>query len=395
MGRHQPPPDREGSASTPSSRLAVLASFTGDGGVENMLTNLLRGFVAAGVSVDLILLKARGGHLERIPPQVNIIRLDVSTSALALPAVVRYLRRQRPAAMLVAKDRASRIALLARRIAGVQTRLVLRMGMHLSGSLAGKGVIRRWSRYLPVRWLYPWADRIIAVSQPVADDLAAIGRIPPDRFVVIKNPSVPDNIAELARAPVDHPWLGPNATMPVIMGVWAPNRSEGFRLAGPRIRRGTSTAPGATDHPGRRSPARHPREARRNITNRGLHPLRRVSEQPVRLALAGLPVRAVLPLRGLPQRTRGGHGAGRPRRLHQLPQRAGRDPRRRPHRPPGSPRRRPQALVRRHADGPSSSPADCRALQTCRLRATPLTPAPREYLRVLGYPLEGDCPRHQ
>lgn len=219
MEQHPPPPAQEEPGSAPRPRLAVLASFTGDGGVENMLTHLLRGFIAAGVPVDLILLKARGGHLDRIPPQVNIIRLDVRTSALALPAVVRYLRRQRPASMLVAKDRASRIALLARRIAGVDTRIVLRMGMHLSGSLAGKSVIRRWSRYLPVRWMYPWADRIIAVSRAVADDLAAIGRIPRDRFVVIKNPSVPDNIAELARAPVPHPWLGSNATLPVVMGV--------------------------------------------------------------------------------------------------------------------------------------------------------------------------------
>ncbi len=219
MEQHQPAPDPEGPRPTPCPRLAVLASFTGDGGVENMVTNLLRGFVAAGVPVDLILLKARGGHLDRIPPQVDVIRLNVSTSALALPAVARYLRRHRPAAMLVAKDRASRIALLARRIAGVETRLVLRMGMHLSGSLAGKNVIRRWSRYLPVRWLYPWADRIIAVSQAVADDLATIGHIPRERFVVIRNPSVPEDIDALARAPVDHPWLGDDATVPVIMGI--------------------------------------------------------------------------------------------------------------------------------------------------------------------------------
>jgi len=200
-------------------RLAVLVSFTGDGGVENMITNLLGGFIAKGVPIDLLLLKARGGHLDRIPPEVNIIRLDVSTSVFALPVIVRYLRRHRPRAMLVAKDRASRIALLARCIAGVDTRLILRMGMHLSGSLAGKNMIRRWSRYLPVRWLYPWADNIVTVSDAVADDLAAIGHIPRNRFTVIRNPSIPPDLESKAAAPVEHPWLQAHSEWPVIMGV--------------------------------------------------------------------------------------------------------------------------------------------------------------------------------
>ncbi len=205
----------EAPESAPSPRLAVLVSFTGDGGVENMVTNLLRGFVAAHVPVDLILLKARGGHLDRIPPQVNVIRLDVSTSLLALPAVVRYLQRQRPAAMLVAKDRASRIALLARRIAGVETRLVLRMGMHLSGSLAGKSWLQRSARYLPVRWLYPWADAIITVAPAVADDLATIARLPRDRFEVIANPTISPALYRQADETSGHPWLDATNADPI------------------------------------------------------------------------------------------------------------------------------------------------------------------------------------
>ena len=195
-----------------------MIAFTGEGGVEHMIVNLLRRFVAEGIPVDLLLLKAKGRHLERIPPEVNVIPLDVSTSLLALPAVVRYLRRVRPACLLVAKDRASRIALMARRLAGVETRIVLRMGMHLSGSLAGKSVLRRCSRHLPVRWLYGKADRIITVSHAIAEDLAAIGGIPMERFTVVRNPSVPDDLADQAAAPVPDPWLAEAAQTPVILG---------------------------------------------------------------------------------------------------------------------------------------------------------------------------------
>ncbi|WP_018935333.1 glycosyltransferase [Thioalkalivibrio sp. ALJ24] len=202
-------------------RLAVLVSYTGDGGVEKMMNHLLRGFVDAGVQVDLLLLKARGGHVEDIPAEVNVIRLDARTSLLALPAVTRYLRRQRPDALLAAKDRAGRVALRARRLARVPTRIILRMGMHLSGSLADKTALQRWLRYRPVRQLYPLADAIVAVAQPVADDLARIGGIPSERFRVIANPVISPSLMARAEEAAEHPWLeaATRTGTPVILAV--------------------------------------------------------------------------------------------------------------------------------------------------------------------------------
>lgn len=190
-----------------TNRLAVLISYTGDGGVEKMMNHLLQGFVDAGVKVDLLLLKARGGHVEQIPAEVNVIRLRAWTSMLALPAVTRYLRRERPDALLGAKDRAGRVALRARRLARVSTRVVLRMGMHLSGSLADKTALQRMLRHLPVRRLYPQADAIIAVARPVAEDLARIGNIPMGRFRVIPNPVISPSLHPDAAQPANHPWL--------------------------------------------------------------------------------------------------------------------------------------------------------------------------------------------
>ncbi|WP_018175318.1 glycosyltransferase [Thioalkalivibrio sp. ALJ9] len=198
-----------------AERLAVLVAYTGDGGVERMMNHLLQGFTDAGVPVDLLLLKSRGGHVQGIPPGVNVIRLEAPTSLLALPAVYRYLRATRPAALLAAKDRAGRVALLARRLARVPTRVVLRMGMHLSGSLADKSALQRLARYLPVRWLYPWADKIITVAPAIADDLANIGHLPRERFKVIPNPTVSPALVERARQTAHHDWLADNGKNPV------------------------------------------------------------------------------------------------------------------------------------------------------------------------------------
>ncbi len=202
-------------------RLAVLIAYTGEGGVEKMMNNLLRGLVDAGVAVDLLLLKARGEHVAGIPEGVNVVDLNVRTSLQALPALVWYLRHVRPRTLLAAKDRAGRVAVRARRLARTETRLVLRLGMHLSGSLAGKGPFARWLRYTPVRRLYPRIDAFITVAGPVADDIAAIGRLPRERFTVIPNPTVAPELPRLAATPPDHPWLHPardGERPPVILG---------------------------------------------------------------------------------------------------------------------------------------------------------------------------------
>lgn len=50
------------------SRLAVFISFSGEGGVERMVLNLIEGFAARGVQVDLLAIRADSAHLGTLPP---------------------------------------------------------------------------------------------------------------------------------------------------------------------------------------------------------------------------------------------------------------------------------------------------------------------------------------
>ncbi len=93
-------------------RLAVFISFSGDGGVERMVTNLCAEF-AKTVHVDLLAIKLGGGHASRIADTVNVIELRARHAWTAVGEVTRYLEQMRPDAMLVAKDRAGRAAIRA------------------------------------------------------------------------------------------------------------------------------------------------------------------------------------------------------------------------------------------------------------------------------------------
>jgi glycosyltransferase involved in cell wall biosynthesis len=199
-------------------RLAVLVSFSGDGGVERMMINLLHGMAARGIAIDLLLIKAQGSQLQQLPPGIRIIKLGSPHTFLNLPALIRYLRTARPAALLAAKHRALLLALWARRLSGVPVRIVGRIGTTVSAALAGKSRVRHALWAGAVRRFYPRADVVVAVSQGVADDIRAMGGMAA-RLTVIRNPVVTPRLETLAQEPPPHPWLAEVGGPPVIIGM--------------------------------------------------------------------------------------------------------------------------------------------------------------------------------
>jgi glycosyltransferase involved in cell wall biosynthesis len=209
-------------------RVAVLISLSGEGGVERMVLNLVRVFAAVpDLAVDLVLIRDESRHLQTIPDNIRVIRLGVRHSLLAVPAIARYLRRERPDALLAAKDRAGRAALRARTLARVPTRVVIRLGTTLSEAIKGRSALLRWFRYRPIRAAYRHADAIIAVSEGVAADVLSIAGLPPERVRVVRNPVVTADLSRQAAADVAHPWLSDPA-VPVVMGIGRLTRQKDF-----------------------------------------------------------------------------------------------------------------------------------------------------------------------
>lgn len=194
-----------------------LPSLSG-GGAERIILTLAAGLSARGVGVDLVLASATGEYLDRAPETVRLVDLGATRPLTAVPALARYLRRQRPRALLSTILSANLAAFLAHRLAGVATRLVARESSTLSVDL---------TRMTPLnRLLAPWliargfarAHAFVAPSQSAADDLAKTAGIPREAIEVIYNPVVSDALRERARQPAGHPWLQGDA-VPVIVGM--------------------------------------------------------------------------------------------------------------------------------------------------------------------------------
>ena len=188
------------------------------GGAERVMVNLATGFVERGLSVDVVLVKARGPYLADVPRTARIVDLKAAKVFTSLPSLVRYLRRERPLALLSTLDHANLVALLARRIARVPTRAVVRQAVALSVDVRGRrrGIDRLTT--LAARYLYPWADEIVAVSEGVARDLALVLGMPLERIRIVPSPIVTPALFALASEPLDHPWFVPGQD-PVVLGV--------------------------------------------------------------------------------------------------------------------------------------------------------------------------------
>jgi glycosyltransferase involved in cell wall biosynthesis len=227
--------DTSTSHSTPttaSSRahLALYLFGLSGGGAQRRTVTLANAFAERGHRVDLALVKEEGPLRSHVSGRVNVLELSRFGAPglsrrtprrvgmlLAVPALVRYLRSERPAVMLSAASHVHLGALLAHRLAGVETRLVLRASNHLSREGPGKTRKRRLSTWLARRF-FPRADRLIAVSESVARDLERAAGIPPEKIATIYNPVVTARLLERAEAPLEHPWFAADQP-PVILGV--------------------------------------------------------------------------------------------------------------------------------------------------------------------------------
>ncbi len=189
-----------------SCRLALYLPSLRGGGAERVMLNLANGFAKRGLTVDLVLAQQEGPYLSEVPENVNVVDLKARRVLTSLPALVRYLRREQPVALLSAMGNANIIALWARKLARARTHVVVSAHNTLSENAKYSNGRGRLIPYI-ARWCYGWADGIVAVSRGVADDLSNTIDLPRERIRVIYNPVVVPELFELAKEPVEHPWF--------------------------------------------------------------------------------------------------------------------------------------------------------------------------------------------
>lgn len=183
------------------------------GGAETVFVRLAQGLAEAGVDTCFVLDRGEGELLSATRRPVYV--LGAKRTLNALPRLARWLRQNKPDALLSAISHNNIIAVLARAWAGVPTAIVV--GEH---SLLTQQLRKNWKfRVLRplIRALYPRAAAIVAVSQAGRRDVEdVLGRSLPSLHV-LPNPVVGTDVDARCAAPAPHPWLTGEGQPPVFV----------------------------------------------------------------------------------------------------------------------------------------------------------------------------------
>src|SRR5687768_13570928 len=198
------------------ARLAIFFHDFGVGGAERVMLQLARGFIDLGYPVDLVMGRAEGPLLSEVHTRARIINLEAGNPLTMFVRLIQYLRTERPNALLSPFEVTSVIAIIAKRISRVSTRVIIRISVHIS-----KNKRTKWKKIvekLVLSNVYPLADGIVTVSRGAAQDLSNYTGISPARIRVINNPVISDELLQAAQQPVQHPFFNTDH-VPVILGV--------------------------------------------------------------------------------------------------------------------------------------------------------------------------------
>ncbi len=198
-------------------KVALAVPDLGPGGGERFAVYLANGLAARGCSVDLVLIAAQGPGLTHVSPQVRVVGLNSRRVLQTILPLARYLRGNRPDVLISHLEHMNLAALVARRLAGVSTRVIPVVHTTLSKAVVQATDVRVRIINSILKKIYPWSDAIVVVSREAADDFLRITKAPAEIVRVIY-PILTPGIAELTTFPLDDPWFAP-VQPGVVLGV--------------------------------------------------------------------------------------------------------------------------------------------------------------------------------
>jgi glycosyltransferase involved in cell wall biosynthesis len=213
--------------------LFVVPSLTGGGG-QHVAATLCEAFGAVG-DLELILVVFDTEGTRDLDPAIRVSPITVRESGGAIYTLgkfgkvvfqlARLIRQERPQVILGFMDYCNSVTLLANRLAGNQSRVVISVHTLFSAFLQGKGAnpSGHLLRILAER-LYSRADAVVAVSPGVAEDLTSLFGLAAEKTRVIGNPFDLEKIARLAKVPIPEPLFQEGLPILLSVGRLAPEK---------------------------------------------------------------------------------------------------------------------------------------------------------------------------
>ncbi|WP_018872918.1 glycosyltransferase [Thioalkalivibrio sp. ALJ16] len=199
--------------------LSLLIPELEGGGAQRVFVNLANELVdLSDDPVQIVTLRDGGVFRDELRPEVEVINLGTQRVSRSIPALVRYFRTTRPRVVCSTLNFCNVVTVVAWRLAGRPCRLVVR-----EANVVREG---RWFMRQLMRWTYPQADCVVALSPEIRANLLEAGIRVSHSVVEIGNPGVFESSSE----PVAPPVFLPQPLPRFICAVGSLEEQKGFDL---------------------------------------------------------------------------------------------------------------------------------------------------------------------
>ncbi|MEY2699832.1 MAG: hypothetical protein RIQ52_587 [Pseudomonadota bacterium] len=211
-----------------------------DGGVERILVNLANGLVALGHDVWMMTGQGRGkgAYLDQLAQPVHHVGIPASLVEMQLAQwVSEQIPHDRPLRLMAAKDSDEPVLVDIKRCflalypeapvslyAMLGTPLLVREQQEYPLSWRWRALVRRYASASH----YAHFAGIMAICEGVRDDFIRFSGMDASKVHLVHNPVIDDALRLEARQPVQHPWLHPDAGIPVIMAIGRMSKVKDF-----------------------------------------------------------------------------------------------------------------------------------------------------------------------
>lgn len=177
------------SESSNSGSISIILPDLHIGGAERLHVYLANDWVKKGFAVELLLMQKKGELLPLLSPEVRVVALGASRIRMVVKPLAVHLKRSRPDVIIAAMWPLTSATVLSWFLSGKRGRLYLSDHNQLSISCCeGLKVSAIFLKAL-IRFTYPFASGIIAVSRGVKEDLCRLGHLRDNQVEVIYNPA--------------------------------------------------------------------------------------------------------------------------------------------------------------------------------------------------------------
>jgi glycosyltransferase involved in cell wall biosynthesis len=228
-------------SSQSNKKLAFLIPDLIGGGTQRVVLNLIKGLVKyQPMNIDLVVINLAASppeesFINQIPAPVKIIDLNIGLEhrfksyIKIILALIKYLNQEKPHLLLSNIPLANFLTIIAQKVTIYPlNNFVIEHSFFLNDTLKiieqnRKKISKSRTKAelvipLLMRWLYPQAKGIIAVSKGLAEHIEKTLNLSPDSVKVIYNPVIDEELLLKSEYPIDNDWINPK-TEPVFLAV--------------------------------------------------------------------------------------------------------------------------------------------------------------------------------